>query len=181
MSGSPLTYHWSIDEFLRAFEAGVFDHRVELVDGDVWPVVIGTWHGRTVMRVARLLPEVGAWVNAATLPSGGSLPDPDCWVLRDGAKPVGTVGNRIDVWDPADVLLVVEISDQSMLADLQIKARLYGRAGYPVYWVVTEDVIYEHTNPTPEGYRNRAEHRRGDLIPIGYAGTELAVADLLGQ
>lgn len=172
-------YRWSASEFLRASEAGAFDHRVELIDGEVWPVVIGDWHGRMVTRVIRTLPEVGAVVSSATLPSGGSLPDPDCWVLRSGAEPSDRVGTRLSRWVAGDVLLVVEVSDDTVLADLNVKARLYGAAGYPVYWVVTEYAVYEHTGPTPDGYRHRYHHGPGDSLPVGYAGIDIPVDDLL--
>jgi hypothetical protein len=79
------------------------------------------------------------------------------------------------------VLLVVEVSDETILADLEIKAKLYGGAGYPVYWVVTRDAIYEHTTPTPSGYHTRNEYRPGERIRIAYASTDLPVAELLGQ
>jgi hypothetical protein len=180
MSVAPLSYRWSPSEFIRAWEAGAFDRRVELVEGEVWPVVIGSWHGRTQMRLATALPRAGAELTSATLPSGDSLPDPDCWVLRAGAKPIGTVGARVEVWDAADVLLVVEVSDDSMLADLNTKAKVYGQSGYPVYWVVTRDAVYEHTSPSPEGYRTRTEYRRGERVPVAYAGTDLGVTDLVG-
>jgi Putative restriction endonuclease len=180
VSEAALIYRWSRDEFVRAWEAGVFDHRVELVEGEVWPVVIGPWHGKTTMRVARALPDAGGEVTSATLPAGDSLPDPDCWVLRAGAEPSESIGARLVAWRPEDVLLVVEVADETVLQDLGVKARLYGRAGYGVYWVVTQDVIYEHTEPTPDGYRVRVEHRRGDRIPVRYAGAELGVDDLLG-
>lgn len=180
MSVAPLTYRWSASEFLRAWEAGAFDHRVELVEGEVWPVVIGSWHGRIQMRLAAVLPQEGVHLTSATLPSGESLPDPDCWIQRAGAKPIATLGSRLEVWDPADVLLVVEVSDDSVLTDLNTKARLYGRSGYPAYWVVTHDAIYEHTSPSPEGYRTRNEYRRGERIPVAYAGANVAVSDLLG-
>jgi Uma2 family endonuclease len=85
------------------------------------------------------------------------------------------------VWDPVDVLLVVEVSSQTMLADLEIKAKLYGRAGYAVYWLMTPEVIYAHTEPTPQGYRTRTEFRPGERIPVAYADTELDVSDLLAQ
>jgi hypothetical protein len=173
-------YRWSTSEFLRAWEAGAFDHRVELVDGEVWPVVIGDWHGRTVTRLIRILPEDGAVITSSTLPSGGSLPDPDCWVQRAGAEPVDQLSSRLSRWDPADVLLVVEVSDETVMADLTVKARLYGAAGYPAYWVVTEQVVYEHTGPTAEGYRLRQEYRAGDRLPVGYAGAWLSVDQLLG-
>lgn len=172
-------YHWSQSEFLRAWEAGAFDHRVELVNGEIWPVVIGQWHGDTVGRVVGALPRAGVEVTTATLPSGESLPDPDCWVLREDATPLRPLGTKLAVWDPADVLLVVEVSDETMLPDLQTKMRLYGGAGYPVYWVVTQEAIYEHTEPIPNGYRTRREYRPGERTPVGYAGTDLAVADLI--
>jgi hypothetical protein len=179
MPQATLAYHWTQDEFLRAWEAGVFRRRVELVNGEVWPVVIGSWHGKTVGRVTRTLPGAGVEVTAETLPSGESLPDPDCWVQRADAKPLRQLGSKLAVWDPADVLLVVEVSDDTMLHDLQIKARLYGKAGYPVYWVVTKEAIYEHTEPYPGGYHSRREYTPGERIPVRYAGTDLAVTDLI--
>jgi hypothetical protein len=183
MSAAPAAYRWSAAEFLRASEAGVFDHRVELVEGEVWPVVIGSWHGDTQALVARLLWAPGVRVSTSTLDVGSStsLPDPDCFVRRADAKPIGTRGTRVEIWDPADVHLVVEVSDDSVIVDLNTKAKLYGGAGYAVYWVVTRDVIYEHVSPTPQGYRSRTEYRRGDRIPVAYAETELPVDEILGH
>lgn len=174
-----LAYEWTREEFLHAWEAGVFRRRVELVNGEVWPVVIGFWHGKTVGRLNRALPGNGVEITTATLPSGDSLPDPDCWVQRAEAEPLRWLGSKLAVWDPADVLLVVEVSDDSMLHDLQIKMRLYGQAGYPVYWVVTKEAIYEHTEPHSGGYHNRREYLLGERIPVRYAETDLAVDDLI--
>ncbi|MFC9893423.1 Uma2 family endonuclease [Nocardia sp. NPDC127579] len=179
MTGASIAYRWTREEFLRAWEAGAFDHRVELVEGEVWSVVIGDWHGFTTGNLLRLLTAKGFRLTTATLPTGNSLPDPDCWVLREGAEPIGTVGTKVSVWAPADVALVVEVSDETVMYDLGIKAKLYGRAGYSTYWVVTKDVLYEHTDPTPEGFRVRREYRAGEDIPIHYADTTLPVTDLL--
>jgi hypothetical protein len=104
-----LTYRWSQAEFVRASEAGAFDHRVELIEGEIWPVVIGSWHGDTMGQLLALLPRSGVRVTTATLPTGESLPDPDCWARRAEAAPIGTIGSRLSVWDAADVLLVVEL------------------------------------------------------------------------
>ena len=148
---TPPRYRWDVDSFLRAQEAGVFDGRVELVDGEVWRVTHGDWHGRRLWVVGAALQDQGR-VTSATLASGGSLPDPDLWVQRPGARPVGTVSPRLARWDPEDVLLVVEVSDESVQADLTIKAHLYGAAGYARYWVVTRDGLHEHTGPEDDGY-----------------------------
>jgi hypothetical protein len=180
MSSTVAPYRWSVSEFLRAWEAGAFDNRVELINGEVWPVVIGDWHGTTIARVVRRLPDEGVEITAATLPSGDSLPDPDCWVRREGAQPIGQLGTRLSRWAPEDVLLVVEVSDDTVVADLNVKARIYGSAGWPVYWVAAPDEIYVHTEPSDAGYLKRAIYRRGTLLPVAYAGTEVAVDDLLG-
>jgi hypothetical protein len=47
-------------------------------------------------------------------------------------------------------------------------------------WVVALDAIYEHTEPSDAGYLKRAIFRRGTRLPVAYAGTEVAVDDLLG-
>jgi hypothetical protein len=174
-----LSYRWSRDEFVRAWEAGAFERRVELVDGEIWPVVIGPWHGDTTARVIQALTNAAVKVTTATLPAGDSLLDPDCWVRPADAEPTDFIGSRLVAWRPEDVLLVVEVADETIMHDLGIRARLYGQAGHQVYWVVTREVIYEHTEPTPDGYRVRVEYRRGDRIPVGYASTDLLVDDLL--
>jgi hypothetical protein len=180
MTQSALTYHWSQSELVRAWEAGAFDHSVELVEGEIWPVVIGSWHGDTVGQLLALLPRSGARVTTATLPTGESLPDPACWVRRADAEPIGSVGSRLPVWKAADVLLVVEVSDNTAIQDLNLKAKLYGQAGYAVYWVVTQEAVYEHTGPIPTGYRTRVEYLPGERIPVPYADRDLAVDDLIG-
>ncbi|MCP2287333.1 Uma2 family endonuclease [Nocardia amikacinitolerans] len=179
MTEASIAERWTRDEFLRAWAAGAFDRRVELVEGEVWPVVIGNWHGETVGQIVRLLPRDGFRISTATLPTGESLPDPDCWARRADAQPIAEVGARLFIWDPEDVALIVEVSDETVMHDLRIKAKLYGSAGYPVYWVVTGDAIYEHTDPTPGGYETKREFRPGELIPVHYADTALAVDDLL--
>jgi Putative restriction endonuclease len=174
-----LAYRWSPSEYIRAWEAGAFDHRVELVEGEIWPVVIGSWHGDTVGQLLALLPRSEVRVTTSTLPTGASLPDPDCWVRRADARPTGQIGTRLSTWDPHDVLLVVEVADETTIQDLNIKAALYGQAGYPTYWVLTQHAIYEHTGPIATGYRTRVEYLPGERIPVPYATTDLAVDDLI--
>lgn len=174
-----LRYRWTAREFLRAWEAGAFEERVELVDGEVWPVPIGVWHGDTTARILRALPNDRFVVSTSSLPTGGSVPDPDCWVREAGADPVGSPSPRSAAWRPADVLLVVEVADETLDADLGVKARLYGASGYPVYWVVTRDGIVEHTEPTLLGYGTVRTYGREDDVPVRHAGSSLGVGDLL--
>lgn len=181
MTAQPLRYRWTREEFLRAADADVFRDRVELVDGEVWPVVIGRWHGRATMRLGRLLAAEGVVVTAESLVTGESVPDPDVWVCPAGAEPAGEVSARVDRWAPGDVLLVVEVSDETVVADLNIKSGLYGAGGYPVYWVITRDAVFEHTEPDSDGYRTVVRHRPGDRIRLPYAHVTVAVEDLIAD
>ena len=181
MAATSLAYRWTQQAFLRATEAGVFDGRVELVDGQVRPVSIGRWHGRAVARCVVALATAGVDVTTESLATGGSLPDPDVWVCPEAATETGWLCPRISTWSPSDVLLVVEVSDETVAEDLGVKARLYGAAGCAVYWVLTRDTLYEHTCPTSDGYRSVVRHRRGDEVTLPYAAAAVSVADLLGE
>jgi Putative restriction endonuclease len=150
MSSTVAPYRWSVSEFLRAWEAGAFDNRVELINGEVWPVVIGRWHGRTVTQIIALLKQFQGEVTTATLPSGNSLPDPDCWVLRDGAVPVGVLGSKLDCWNEQDVLLVVEVSEDTLFSDLNVKRRSMAQpAGRFTGWSRRTRSTYTPSRVTP--------------------------------
>lgn len=174
-----LRYRWTTREFLRAWEAGVFEGRVELVDGEVWPVPIGLWHGDTTARLLRALPNDRFVVSTSSLPTSGSVPDPDCWVRAAAAAPADALTPRLSTWRPEDVLLVVEVADETVEADLGVKARLYAAAGYPVYWVVTRDGVVEHTQPALLGYGTVRTFGRDDDLPVRHAGTSLRVGELV--
>ncbi|MGH9115502.1 MAG: Uma2 family endonuclease, partial [Acidimicrobiales bacterium] len=168
--------------FILAWEAGVFgEARVELVRGEVWPVTIGSWHGSVAANVARLLPG-GEWrVTTATLPSAGSVPDPDVWVHRRAAEPIARLGStgRLVRWSPSDVALVVEVADTSFAADTELKPAVYAGAGYPCYWVVHRGGVEVFTEPYEAGYRERLHVGPKGLLTVPYSQSSLDVAAIL--
>lgn len=177
--------HWDWDEasFIRAWEAGIFgDQRVELVDGEVLRVVIGPWHGQVTMNLGHFL-RAGGWrVTSSTLPAGGSLPDPDVFVFRRDATPISALGERRSVlrWNPSDIGLVVEVAETSWSLDTTVKAELYGRTGYPTYWVVHRAGIEVFSDPYEAGYRQQRHVDADGVVEVPYApGTTIRVADLL--
>ena len=181
MTAEALQHRWSTEGFLRAWEAGAFDGaRVEMVDGEVVPVSIGSWHGDTTMKVGRLLPNATSQVTASSLVLASSVVDPDLWVRPAAATPSRMASRRMAVWEPADVLLVVEVEDETLVDDLTRKARLYGAAGFSTYWVLARDAVHEHTGPSPFGYRTVQRYWPGDRVPVPYADAVLDVSSLLG-
>lgn len=176
------TWQWDEESFIRAWESGVFrDQRVELVGGEVWPVSIGVWHGGVAANLAHHLRYEGWQVTMATLPAAGSLPDPDAWVVRRGAEPVSRLGDtgRLARWSPSDVALVVEVADTSFVADTEVKARIYGAAAYPVYWVLHRGGAEVFTEPYEAGYRQRHHIPIHGTLTLPYSAAHLALADLL--
>ncbi|MGQ0630588.1 MAG: Uma2 family endonuclease [Sporichthyaceae bacterium] len=183
MAATTLAHRWTLQQYLLAWEAGAFANgRTELVDGEVWAVSIGRGHGRTATRVIRALPNDSYEITSMSLASGESLPDPDCWVLRANAEPLAQLSPRMPRWSAADVLLVVEVADETLDQDLGVKAVLYGLAGYAHYWAVTKAGIYAHSDPGPQGYRSRRLIERGELITVPYEpDVTLSVTDLIGD
>lgn len=87
---------------------------------------------------------------------------------------------RMAVWAPADVPLVVEVSDETLQPDPTVKARLYAGAGFGIYWVLARDAVHEDTDPTPFGHRSVRRYWPGDRLPIPWADGALDVAALVG-
>ncbi len=172
-----VAYRWDVESFLRAHDLGAFDGHVELVEGEVWQVGIGDWHGLVTGDVFEVLVGQGR-LTSSTLPSDRSLPDPDVWVQRRGAEPAYAISPRLSAWRTEDVLLVVEVSDETRHEDLTIKAGLYARAGWTRYWVVARDGVHDHTEPSLDGYGSARLHGPADDVTLP-DGTVVPVSRLL--
>jgi len=186
-SGRQPLRRFTVDDYHRMIETGILDERdrVELLEGKVVlkmprdPPHDGTLD---LLRDAltRLIPS--GWMSriqqAVTL--SHSEPEPDFAVVR---------GNKRSYLHrhpgPADIGLVVEVSDSSLDSDRDDKCRIYADAGIPIYWIVNlVDLQVEvYTNPvTASGYAKRQDLDPTMSIPFILDGVILAtlpVADLL--
>lgn len=88
-------------------------------------------------------------------------PEPDLFLLAPRADHY-TQGRPT----PADVLLLIEVSDSSLHYDQETKLPLYATAGIREVWIVNlpEESIDCYSGPTPHGYRLRARFFPGDTI-----------------
>lgn len=172
----------STDEYLRMAEDGYFrGERLELIEGEILRMSpTGSRHYWIVKflmgELARGLDEPERISVQATLPLGGrTTVDPDLFLVRKGEH-----GHRDPLTGPADVLLVVEVSDSSLRYDRKVKARLYAKAGIPEYWVVDVErqVVIVHLGPGRRGYASVTEHpadARVPLVAAAEAGETLVV------
>lgn len=132
----------TVDEYYRMGHAGVFapGARVELIEGEVIDMApIGTRHASTVKRLIALLSAAaqGRAIVAAQDPlrlSDASEPQPDVMLLRQRADFYARAHPR-----PADVLLLIEVSDSTASYDRTIKVDLYAKHNVAEVWIVDLD------------------------------------------
>jgi Uma2 family endonuclease len=185
MIASAPPFRFTVDQYDRMVAKGILtkDNRVELIRGAIVPKMpIGPRHAAVANRLNQLLfPQVQgrailALQNPIHLPD--SEPEPDLAVLHP----------RTDFYagghpQPAQVFLLVEVSDSSLDRDRDRKAPLYAENGIPEYWIVNldDDEIEIHRKPQPDGtWADATIRHRGDTLNIAaLPGVTVAVADIL--
>jgi hypothetical protein len=105
-----------------------------------------------------------------------SEPEPDLMVLRRPTR--GSDPNP----GPAEILWLIELSDTTLAFDLNVKARLYARAGIQDYWVfdLGGRRIIIHRDPRDGAYTWIVAHGEEDSVsPLMEPSFTARVADLL--
>lgn len=185
MSAELVRHLFSVDDYHQMGEAGVFasDERVELLGGEVIEMSpIGSRHSAIVNRLNRILIQalgdtVIVQVQGPVRLSDLSEPEPDLTLLRDRGDFYATAHPR-----PADVLLVIEVSDTTIAKDRGVKRPYYAAAGIVETWIidVAADVIEVGTDPGPADYRHIHQvGLGGNVTPVALPQLTLEVADLL--
>jgi Uma2 family endonuclease len=83
---------------------------------------------------------------------------------------------------PDDVLLLIEVSDTTLLYDRNVKLPLYARAGIPEVWIVDlqSGQLEVFTEPSSEGYASSRNFGSGDSVsPAAFDDISLAVDDII--
>jgi Uma2 family endonuclease len=112
------------------------------------------------------------------IPSRSSEPEPDAVVARGSFRQY--VRRHPE---PADVALVVEVSDTSLSEDRDMTI-VYGGGGVPVYWIVNlvDRQVEVYSCPHAGGYHDRQDFTAGMQVPVVIDGVEvarIAVDDLM--
>lgn len=139
MESWPRRHRITVDEYYRMAEVGLLapDARVELIEGEIIDMApIGTDHGSVVDQLARLFiravdEQAIVRIQGAIRLDRNSEPQPD----------VALLAPRVDFYrnaqpSPADILLVIEVSDSTLRYDRDVKVPLYARHGIPEVWIV---------------------------------------------
>ena len=171
----PLT----MDEVLALQEIGALDgKRTQLLDGEIHEMPSdGLPHIRYAMQIARFLgrvlpPELFVGVQTTLHLSPHNGPSPDVYVLSPGLLVKQTPAERI--------LLVVEVADSSLEADLTDSAARYARHGVAEFWVVDVRGRQTHVHRHPQAGAYPTPLRvpfEAPLSPALLASFEIRIAD----
>ena len=167
MSAALDKYSFTAEEFERLGEAGILrqDARLELIDGEIFEMSpIGNAHAACVKFLTRLLYRLfdGIYTIGVQDPvrlSDFSEPQPDISLLRWRADDYSE-GHPT----PADVLLVIEVADTTVVKDRTVKIPLYARSGVPEAWLVNipEEQVEVYSDPVNGVYQRAEVFRRGE-------------------
>ena len=176
---------FTVAEYYRMAEVGILHHteRVELLDGEIIVMApIGIPHATGVRRMERVLHQALGDAAAISVQNPVRLddhsePEPDIAILRFREDDYATAHPG-----PADILVVMEVSDSTLDFDREVKSKRYAAAGIPEMWVMNlpGDCLDRLDQPGPAGYARHTVFRRGEKIsPAALPDLELAIADLL--
>jgi Uma2 family endonuclease len=168
----------TVDEYERMIKAGVLEDpgKIELIDGFlVNKMGKSAEHSYAALSANEIL--------GARLPTGWSArleqpvripdydePEPDVAVVR---------GSRLDyrhrIPGPADIAMLVEVSDSSLGGDRTKKLSAYARAGIPVYWIIdmVDGQVDVYSEPSPSGYRSHEVLAPGHVLSVVIDGVEV--------
>ncbi len=179
---------FTVDEYYAMSEAGILppDERTELLAGEVF--IMASVGNRHVFCLRWLNKELVIAVgdsavldvqSPVTLDTGNE-PEPDFMILRwrddryaSSPKP-----------GPADVLLVIEVSDTTVGFDRQHKAPLYAAQGIPEMWLfdVNARQVEVYDQPMAGGYaRMRVYGPDETLSPAAFPDALISVADVMPE
>ena len=188
LSPNAVLHRFTAEAYERLIALGALgpEDKVELLDGyivDKMPD--GRPHARALRRLVHFFARQGSdlWVvqsQSAVRLEGPSLPEPDVALLR---PPLDQYDERRP--RPADVILLIEVSESSLATDRGDKLRAYARAGVAEYWIVNlaERAVEVHREPEPDAGRYRSVHaaRPGATVaPAAFPDAGLPVAELFG-
>jgi Uma2 family endonuclease len=183
--GEPRRKRWTRAECVALEEAGIWEQqKIELVNGEliskmgknrphVYALVLLQGWLVSVFGLQFVSPE--SPIDVAPEDNSTNEPEPDLIVLERPIREIMSGNPR-----PADIRLLVEISDSTLGFDLRVKAPLYARAGIVEYWVVDISArrIIVHRDPREGAYHSVEAYSEQETVrPLGSPNDAFSVRD----
>jgi Uma2 family endonuclease len=187
-SALPEPYRFTVDQYERMAEVGILTgaDRVELINGIVViKMAKGPAHVWATKQAGdRLGPLLGDAFSLrreapARIPELNE-PEPDL-VIAWGDDLAYLRRHP----EPADIALIIGVSDTTYRYDRDQKYAVFAKAGIPAYWIINlvDRRVEVYTRPVKAGrYRSHKDFRPGQQVPVVIDGQQLgqiAVDDIL--
>ena len=174
---------FTVKEFYKMAEVGIIqpDARVELLNGEIIQMSpIKSHHAGVVDFLSGLLNSkyFGKYNIRTQNPiriNRHSEPEPDVAVAKFQKDSYKSKHPK-----PSDVLLLIEVSDSTLLKDRKVKLPIYAKAGIEEYWIVNlvDEQIEVYKNPEGEKYTSKKKYKKGSNIKCEKLDFKLAVSDV---
>ncbi|HKZ02828.1 MAG TPA: Uma2 family endonuclease, partial [Pyrinomonadaceae bacterium] len=185
MSAQPEKRYFNVDEYYRMARAGVLtpDDRVELIEGEIVKMSpIGSPHAACVSRLDDLLrgfrrKKASVRIQSPIRLNDFSEPVPDVALLKPREDYYATRHPG-----PADVLLIIEVAETTVISDRNVKVPLYARNSIPEVWLVNlpKKLIEEYFEVADGRYLKSKKYKRGEnIVSATIPGLSLRVSDIL--
>jgi Uma2 family endonuclease len=182
---SPSRHRLDVDAYYKMAEAGILTraHRVELIDGEIIDLnAIGSPHAALTNRLVRQFARAAAdglalvSVQNPLRLDDFNEPEPDLVLLRPRPDDY-----RASHPSDADALLLIEVSDTSLVYDRGRKLALYAQFDVPEVWIVdlAGAAVEVFRQPKEGAYASQERRTSGTLSPALLPGVAIDVAALL--
>lgn len=175
-------WRFSVADYHQLIAAGILgeNDRVELLEGWIVPKMThNPLHDGMIQIIRRELSRhlADGWdirIQSA-ITTGDSEPEPDLVVARGDER-----AYLVRHPGPADIGMLIEVSESSLQQDRNDKARIYARAGIGTYGIVNlfDRQIEVHTKPSgpvpAASSGDRTISRGNELVPVVLDGLEVA-------
>lgn len=170
----PMRLRFSVDEYYQLIDLGLITdyEKAEIIDGElIKKMTIGDRHAAVVNFLNRVFvknvpDDVMVGIQNPLRISDYNEPEPDI-VLSDLTKYDGKRHPR-----PAEVILIVEVSDASLKYDRNVKLPIYAAAAIREVWIVNlqNNIVEVHRKPSIDIYQlttvfNPGERILSDALP----------------
>ncbi len=167
----PARHRLDVGAFYKMAEAGIIkrEDRVELIDGEIIDLnPIGSPHAGITNRLTRFFARAAAEglvqlsVQSPLRLDAYNEPEPDLMLLRPRADDYRAAHPAA-----ADVLLLIDVSDSSLVYDCGVKLALYAKFGVPEVWIVDIEgaAVEVCRKPEESAYAFRERRAEGQLAP----------------
>ena len=174
----------TVAEYDRMIEAGIYteNDRIELLNGEIIELMPkGPKHTSANSRIVRFFirlfgEKIIVRSQDPIILDGVSEPEPDI-VLAKWSETEYSEGHPT----PADIFLIMEISDTTLAYDREAKAKAYSRNGIQQYIVlnVQDNSLEDYRQPAADGYQSKQTYRNSDKFNLtAFPDIEINADDL---